>query len=120
MRSLRSSDGYGMVIVFKSKESRRSWLSRSVLGEEVSTSDGEYGVRFRRAWTRKEFDKYLGTSDYRRGLRALDDRTTQDARPPSRNERNPVSPQPATDNSFEAKGYLETYEAAISSSRRRS
>lgn len=121
MRSLRSSDGYGMVIIFKSKEHGRTWLSRSVLGADVSTSDGEFGVRFKRAWTRKDFDKCLDITGSQRGLRVPNDRASPDSRPPSRNERSPVSPQPAAGNSDgkprnnpPQRGYYEPYDSPAS------
>lgn len=59
IKALRSSDAYGMVILFRSKEERRSWLDRTVLGEDVNTSDNQYGVRFRRTWSRIEIEKTL-------------------------------------------------------------
>lgn len=59
MRTLRSSDTYGMVIIFRSKEERRTWLHRSVLGSDVDTSEGEYGVRFKRSWSKTEIEQAL-------------------------------------------------------------
>ena len=96
MKSLRSSDGYGLVIVFHSKEARRTWLNRSVLGEDVNTSDGEYGVRFKRIWLRGEFDQRLDYPVYslRSSLGVPGDRDhdRQDprSRPVSRDGRSPA------------------------------
>ena len=99
MKSLRSSDGYGMVIVFRSKEESKTWLNRSVLGEDVNTSEGEYGVRFKRAWTRNEFLDHLAYAGY--SLKVPKDQQDPHSRPASRQGKNPA-PQP----------YYEPYESA--------
>jgi hypothetical protein len=95
MRTLRSSDGFGMVIIFRSKEERRKWLDRSVLGEDVNTSDGEYGVRFKRNWSRTEIEKALDyPGSLRDSLQVPKDKQEPHSRPGSRQEKNhPRQPQ---------------------------
>lgn len=85
MRTLRSSEPYGMVIIFKSKDDRRNWLNQSVLGEDLNTSDGDYGVRFKRAWSRKELEKKLDTAQNpRQSLGPPKDKEDGHSRPGSR------------------------------------
>ncbi|KAF2020409.1 hypothetical protein BU24DRAFT_416108 [Aaosphaeria arxii CBS 175.79] len=95
MRTLRSSDTCGMVIIFRSKEDRRLWLDRSVLGTDINTSDGEYGVRFKRSWSRNEIERaldYAGAS--RDSLGVPQDKHNPHSRPGSRNGQNtPRHPQ---------------------------
>lgn len=95
IRMLRSSDTYGMVIIFQSKEERRTWLDRSILGEDINTSDGEFGVRFKRSWSQTEIEKALDYSGpYRNSLQVPKDKQEPHSRPGSRHKKNhPPQPQ---------------------------
>jgi len=94
MRTLRSSETLGMVIIFRSKEERRTWLDRSVLGEGVDTSDSEYGVRFKRIWSQTEIENALNySSSSRDNLGVPKIREEGHSRPGSRSEKNRPSQQ---------------------------